>query len=179
MSKQSIAVQIAGNEYKIRSGGDADALKRIAGQVDRAMLRVRESTGTVDSLDVAVLTCLNLAREIIALREQQSGAVEDDKMRALIERVESVVRGESSSAEASQASDSSKTSDATAPAPAEEDPVPAAAAAEKPPARTLEMPNFDVLRERAQSGTADSSNLDDEGALPEARVAAGGRERAS
>ena len=49
MSKRSVAVQIAGQEYRIRSDADEDALHRLAGYVDRAMGRVRERTGTVDS----------------------------------------------------------------------------------------------------------------------------------
>ena len=71
MGKDSVAVRIAGHEYKIRSDGDVDALREIASYVDRAMARVRERTGTVDTLDVAVLTCLNLAREIMARHEHR------------------------------------------------------------------------------------------------------------
>ena len=85
MGKDSVAVRIAGHEYKIRSDGDVDGLREIASYVDRAMARVRERTGTVDTLDVAVLTCLNLAREIKALHEEQvpagSTAVAENKLR--------------------------------------------------------------------------------------------------
>ena len=98
MSKKSVAVRIAGHKYKILSDGDADSLRKVASYVDQAMDRVRERTRTVDTLDVSVLTCLNLAREILALREQERGqknvAVEDDRMRSLIERVETVLGGE-------------------------------------------------------------------------------------
>ena len=90
-----VAVRIAGHEYKIRSDGDGEALREIAGYVDRAMNRVRERTGTVDTLDVAVLTCLNLAREILALHDQQKpdGAtvVEAGELQGLIDRVESML----------------------------------------------------------------------------------------
>ena len=88
MTRTSVAVRIAGHEYKLLSDGDEQLLRQIASDVDRAMARVRERTGTVDTLDVSVLTCLNLAREVIALRENRAGSVEDDRMRALIERVE-------------------------------------------------------------------------------------------
>ena len=93
MAKDSVAVRIAGHEYRLRSGGDADSLREIAGYVDRAMARVRERTGTVDTIDVAILTCLNLAREILSLHEGQvpSGAtaIDEEKLRSLIDRVES------------------------------------------------------------------------------------------
>ena len=72
--RRAVAVQIAGHEYKIRSDGDEEGVVRIAGYVDQAMQRVRERTGTVDSLDVAVLTCLNLAREILSIHGAIHGA---------------------------------------------------------------------------------------------------------
>ena len=91
-----VAVRIAGHDYKVRSDGDPDGLREIAGYVDRAMARVRERTGTVDTFDVAVLTCLNLAREILTLRQARtpegSTAIEDDKLKSLIEQVEAVLR---------------------------------------------------------------------------------------
>ena len=153
-SSSVVAVRIAGHEYKIRSDGDPDGLKEIAGYVDRAMARVRERTGTVDTFDVAVLTCLNLAREILALREARtpegSTAIEDDKLRSLIEDVEAalIVRPTTDGVEE------------------------AAPATEERGATTLELPSFESLRERedVEGAAAD---------LEAPRVAAGGRDRAS
>lgn len=94
-ARNVVAVRIAGHEYRIRSDGNGDALREIAGYVDRAMQRVRERTGTVDTLDVAVLTCLNLAREILALHEERTpegaAVVEADQLRGLIDRIEAIV----------------------------------------------------------------------------------------
>ena len=94
-ARNVVAVRIAGHEYKIRSDGNADALREIAGYVDRAMARVRERTGTVDTLDVAVLTCLNLAREILGLHEERTpegaAVVEADQLRGLIDRIEAII----------------------------------------------------------------------------------------
>ena len=151
-----VAVRIAGHEYKIRSDGDPDALREIAGYVDRAMDRVRERTGTVDSFDVAVLTCLNLAREILALREARtpegSTAIEDDKLTALIERVESALL--------------------VKPAPADDIAAPEASdAREDTPvagATTLELPSVESMRDDEREAEA----------LEAPRAAAGG-DRAS
>ncbi len=70
------------------------------------MQKIRERTDTVDSLDVAVLTALNLARELIQLREfvaagseaggrsdaEVSGGmgqtIEFEKLQGLIEAIE-------------------------------------------------------------------------------------------
>jgi len=103
LAKRSVSVRILGQEYRIRSEADEDWLQRVAGHVDAAMSQVRERTGTVDTLDVAVLTSLNLAREVLALRarleDEPSGESQlgDDRLRALIELAEKAVgQGENS-----------------------------------------------------------------------------------
>ena len=185
-TSKSVAVRIAGHEYKIRTEGDASALLEIAGYVDRAMARVRERTGTVDSLDVAVLTCLNLAREILALHGQQNAAVDEDRMRRLIDRVEAIL-GESASGEGGETDlagvSVAAVSDHGA---ADATPVPDSSPRKQPPgtARTLDLPSVEVLRDRAASGRShDSGEAGAEqvspSALPEVRVASGGRERSS
>jgi cell division protein ZapA (FtsZ GTPase activity inhibitor) len=56
------------------------------------MSKVEEKTGTVDSLSVAMLTALNLAREVVELREGQRGLGDDPKrLRSLIDLAESVL----------------------------------------------------------------------------------------
>lgn len=151
-----VAVRIAGHEYKIRSDGDPEALREIAGYVDRAMARVRERTGTVDSLDVAVLTCLNLAREILALREARtpegSTAIEDDKLKTLIEQVEAALIVKPPTARTSEDLD-----------PAQEGGV-----------TTLDLPSVESLRDRSEAEAEESAE-----AVSAPRVAAGGRDRAS
>ena len=159
-NRRSVAVWIAGQEYKLRSDGDDDGLIRIAGYVDRAMQRVRERTGTVDSLDVAVLTCLNLAREILAWHERPSSDVGDEKLRLLIERVESAL----TSAPAGTAAEPT----------AEPARPPASDVASRP--RTLELPSVEDLTERIAASAAHES-LDASDSAPLVRAAAGGRER--
>jgi len=159
----SVAVRIAGHEYKIRSDGDDDGLVRIAGYVDRAMQRVRERTGMVDSLDVAVLTCLNLAREILAWHERPSVGADDEKVRGLIERVESALSGGGLS-EAMIAADSPERA------------VEAPEAVAEPKPRTIDLPSVEDLRDRMVAGSQ-SDLLDASQTAPRARAAAGGRER--
>ena len=94
VSKRAVAVRISGQEYRIRSEADAEYLQRVARCVDVAMDQVRDRTGTVDTLDVAILTSLNLAREVLALRDQtteQQAAMSSDRLRGLIERVEAAL----------------------------------------------------------------------------------------
>lgn len=97
MAKRSVAVQISGHEYRIRSEADEAWLQRVAACVDAAMAQIRDRTGTVDTLDVAILTSLNLAREVLSLRSRLDHdglpqvKVSDERLRALIERTESAV----------------------------------------------------------------------------------------
>lgn len=163
--RRAVAVLIAGHEYKIRSDGDDAGLVRIAGYVDQAMERVRAKTGTVDSLDVAVLTCLNLAREILALHGQRSDSAPEEKLRSLIERVEAVV--------GVQARDRREHRDATLDPQTGAIPV-----AEAPPLtqRTLELPSVEALRDRMPTGVPSDGPAAHEHA-PQARAAAGGRDR--
>ena len=71
-NKSTVSVRIRGQEFRIRSDDDEESLQRIAGYLDDTMKTVEKRTGTVDSLDVALLTALNLARELVRLREDRA-----------------------------------------------------------------------------------------------------------
>jgi cell division protein ZapA len=83
--KRSVAVRIRGQEFRIRSDESPESLQQIAELVDATMTRVEQRTGAIDTLDVALLTALNLARELM---ETRSGVPSNPGLRALIERVE-------------------------------------------------------------------------------------------
>jgi cell division protein ZapA (FtsZ GTPase activity inhibitor) len=56
------------------------------------MGRVERHTGAVDTLDVAMLAALNLAKELLELREGGAvGEVDGDRLRALLEQAESAL----------------------------------------------------------------------------------------
>jgi cell division protein ZapA len=93
--KRSVEVEIGGRAYRIRSDLDEDWLRRVAAAVDDAMRRIREHTDTVDSLEVAVLTALNLSRELLQLRDRvaavEAGAgveAQSGDLRELIQLIE-------------------------------------------------------------------------------------------
>ena len=91
-SRRSLPVRIRGQEFRILTDKDPEALARVAELVDQTMARIERHTGAVDSLDVAMLTALNLARELLELREADSGAaVDPDRLRALVEQAESAL----------------------------------------------------------------------------------------
>ena len=68
--RRRVKVRLNGKEYRVVTDADPDWLQDVADKVDEAMAHVRDRTETVDSLDIAVLTALNLARELMILKEQ-------------------------------------------------------------------------------------------------------------
>lgn len=94
-AKRTVSVRIRGQEFRIRSDDDEQSLQRVALYLDRTMATVEKRTGTVDTLDVALLTGLNLARELVEAEEGRGrGArapVERDRLRSLIELAESAL----------------------------------------------------------------------------------------
>lgn len=95
MAKRSIAVRILGAEYRIRSEADEASVRRVAALVEETMMRIRDRTQTVDTLDLAVLAALNLANDLLALRDgaerEVSGdlaPIDPDRLARLIATVE-------------------------------------------------------------------------------------------
>ena len=65
-----VQVEIFGQTYSVKAGGDAGYVKKLAAFVDEEMKDVSRASGAVDSLKVAVLAALNLADECFRLRQQ-------------------------------------------------------------------------------------------------------------
>ena len=107
--KRSVTIRLAGKEYRLRSDSTEESLQQVASYVDQSMQKIRERTDTVDSLDTALLTALNLAREVLYLRNQNAGSsgkknagkaaashsgldeIPDGRLRGLIEQIESAL----------------------------------------------------------------------------------------
>ncbi|MFP6608114.1 MAG: cell division protein ZapA [Myxococcota bacterium] len=68
--RRRVTVRLNGKEYRVVTDTDPEWLQDVADKVEAAMAHVRDRTETVDSLDVAMLTALNLARELMILKEQ-------------------------------------------------------------------------------------------------------------
>jgi cell division protein ZapA len=69
MEDQSISVDIYDQVYHLR-GTDPAYIEHLARLVDAKMRAVSSQGGTVDSLRVAVLASLNIADELVCLRER-------------------------------------------------------------------------------------------------------------
>ena len=85
---QAVAVSIQGRNYKIRSDEDPEFLRRVAAHVDETMERLGGQAGVVDSLDVAMLAAINLAREALSA---QDAVAPEDRIGEMIELTESAL----------------------------------------------------------------------------------------
>jgi cell division protein ZapA (FtsZ GTPase activity inhibitor) len=97
-----VRVRIGGKEYGVVTDADEAWLQGVAIRVDEAMAIVRDRTETVDSLDVAVLTALNLARELVLLKEQGAASgdpiesrVDARRLREILQLAEDAIRSPS------------------------------------------------------------------------------------
>jgi hypothetical protein len=98
-TKRTIPVRILGQEYRVRSDMEEDAVRRAAGRVDETMRRIQGRTGAVDTLHVAVLAALQLAHQVgggapaVPHDERPEGVAPLDRsrVRALAELIESTL----------------------------------------------------------------------------------------
>jgi len=92
-AKRTVPVRIQGQEFRVRSDGDAARVRRAAALVDDTMQRVRARSGTVDSLDLAILAALNLAHRLLT-REDSPVLDAGPDLAPLIARIEAALAEE-------------------------------------------------------------------------------------
>jgi len=68
-----VTVEIAGQQYPIRSGLDANYVAELAAYVDQKMRAASDAAPATDRLGLAVLVALNLADEYFRARQQETG----------------------------------------------------------------------------------------------------------
>jgi cell division protein ZapA len=80
---ERVKIEIYGQTYHIAGDLKSEYVEELAAYVDRKMHEVARSTGTVDSVRVAVLAALAIADELHSLRHSR-----DDSREKLRERAE-------------------------------------------------------------------------------------------
>lgn len=76
----STPVTIFGRTYHLRGHGDPEYLSLLATRVDEKMREVARTTGTADTLKVAILAALNLADDGLQGREVKVGRISTAEM---------------------------------------------------------------------------------------------------
>ena len=84
-----VHVEIFGQTYAVRAGGEPDFVEELAAQVDAQMREVSKQSGAVDTVRIAVLAALNIAAELRDARARIDQA--DDKVRLRAEMLARVL----------------------------------------------------------------------------------------
>ena len=71
MEKQKITVTVAGKNYTLVSGDPPEYVKRVAAFMDRK-LREMETVTNLPSGQAAVLTCFNLAEDLLKAQDENT-----------------------------------------------------------------------------------------------------------
>lgn len=89
-------VTICGRTYHLRGEGDPDYLNHLASMVDDKMRDIAESTGTADTLKVAILAALNLADDCLRGRGETDTKKlkrETDRLRRIVTELDEALDG--------------------------------------------------------------------------------------
>jgi cell division protein ZapA len=84
-----VHVEIFGQTYAVRAGGEPNFVEELAAQVDAQMREVSKQSGAVDTVRIAVLAALNIAAELRDARARIGAA--DDKVRLRAEMLARVL----------------------------------------------------------------------------------------
>ena len=95
---QTTTVRILGHEYRIRSAEKSEFVREVALYVDELMHQISSKLTTGTQAQIAVLAALNIAEELF--RERRNGgrgtpSEVDERMRAVIGRLEEIVESQS------------------------------------------------------------------------------------
>ena len=71
VEKQKISVQVAGKSYTLISSDPPDYIRRVASLVDRRLREMEIATGMAPQQS-SVLTCLNLADELLKAKDENA-----------------------------------------------------------------------------------------------------------
>ena len=79
----SVRVTIYDREYAFRTTGDPKQLQELCANLDRRMREAAESTGTIDTLKLAVLAALSLSDDLQRAKEEAKRLDDEVARRAL------------------------------------------------------------------------------------------------
>jgi len=83
----SVRVRVQGREYNLRSQQDQAQVQRVADFVEEQLAGIPRS-GSVDSQDALALTLLNLAGQLLQLRDSETSTLQEERLTHLLQRLE-------------------------------------------------------------------------------------------
>lgn len=88
--QKPIEVTILGQKFVIRSSSDENYVREVAAFVDQRMNDVLQKTKSVSSLNVAILSAMNIADELFSYKHKKDQSVQniEKRIKQMIELVD-------------------------------------------------------------------------------------------
>ena len=85
-----VEIKVFGQTFSVKTDSDEDHLQAVAQYVNEKMEEVLKKTKSVSSLNVAILTALNIADDLLKEKEQRKALLREveDKSKDLVEKID-------------------------------------------------------------------------------------------
>ncbi len=90
-----VEIKVFGQTYTVKTDAEEDYIKEVAKYVNEKMEEVLKKTKSVSTLNVAILTALNIADDLLREKEKRTALVREvqAKSRDLVEKIEIRIGG--------------------------------------------------------------------------------------
>jgi cell division protein ZapA len=90
-----VEIKIFGQTYTVKTDEEEAYIQQVAGYVNEKMEEVLRKTRSVSTLNVAILTALNIADDLLRERDKREALVKEveTKSKSLIEKIEVKMSG--------------------------------------------------------------------------------------
>jgi cell division protein ZapA len=84
-----VEIKVFGQTFSVKTDSDEDHLQAVAQYVNEKMEEVLKKTRSVSSLNVAILTALNIADDLLKEKEERKALLREveDKSKDLVEKI--------------------------------------------------------------------------------------------
>jgi cell division protein ZapA len=88
-------IQIYGKTYNLKSSSSEVDAEEVADYVDSRMRELATARSKTSTLDLAILAALNIAQELLELKDQTEAKdeLEEDKIRQLVDALDKELQG--------------------------------------------------------------------------------------
>jgi len=90
-----VEIKVFGQTYTVKTDAEEEYIKEVAKYVNEKMEEVLKKTKTVSTLNVAILTALNIADDLIKEKEKRKALLREieTKSKDLVEKIDVKIRG--------------------------------------------------------------------------------------
>lgn len=90
-----VEIKVFGQTYTVKTDAEEDHIQKVAQYVNEKMEEVLKKTRSVSTLNVAILTALNIADDLIREREKRIEFLREveSKSKELIEKIDTKISG--------------------------------------------------------------------------------------